>query len=132
MTPQVLESAPAVRPSERRREPRSAVIGTLWMIDNRTATVLRCRCVDAAPNGMRLRVPVGYGVHQGQCYELCSHLPGQSTPPGLGFMISRRARVMYTHVLADDPDYGLEVGVALDADRAAYVDETQDETTNVS
>jgi hypothetical protein len=102
----------AVEP-ERRAELREPVIGCLWMIDSVTSTVLRCRCVDASPGGMRLRVPVGYGIREGQRYELTSHLPGQSSPPGLGLMVSRRAEVVRTQIVSVEDDYGLDVGVTL-------------------
>lgn len=99
--------------NERRTELREPVIGCLWMIDSLTSTILRCRCVDVSPGGMRLRVPVGYGIREGQRYELTSHLPGQSSPPGLGLMVSRRAEVVRTQIVSVEDDYGLDVGVAL-------------------
>jgi hypothetical protein len=106
---------------ERRNESREPVIGNLWMIDNQTSTVLRCRCIDVSSHGMRLRVPLGYGVHEGQRYELTSHLPGQSSPPGLGLMVSRRAEVVRTHIAPTDDEYDVEVGVVLAPNRVARV-----------
>ena len=106
---------------ERRNESREPVIGNLWMIDNQTSTVLRCRCIDVSSHGMRLRVPLGYGVHEGQHYELTSHLPGQSSPPGLGLMVSRRAEVVRTQILATDDEYDVDVGVVLAPNRVARV-----------
>lgn len=116
--------------AERRTEPRETVIGHLWMIDNQTSTILRCRCVDASPQGLRLRVPVGYGLRQGQEYELTSHLPGQSAPPGLGLMISRRAAVVRTgFVTAEDGNNEVEVGVRLAPSRRAQLDHSQGAVT---
>jgi len=115
--------------TERRRAPREPVFGCLWMIDSRTATVLRCRCADVSRDGMRLRVPVGYGVREGQIYELTSHLPGQSSPPGLGLMVSRRARVVRTRIVAADDEYDVEVGVELAAARSAVLSAEDDWTT---
>ena len=106
---------------ERRSEQRDRVIGNLWMIDNASSTVMRCRCVDASPQGMRLRVPLGYGVNEGQQYELTSHLPGQSSPPGLGLMVSRRAVVVRAEVTPADDEFNVEVGVMLAPSRKAVL-----------
>jgi hypothetical protein len=110
---------PATCLPERRAENREAVTGNLWMIDSRGSTILRCLCVDASPSGMRLRVPLGYGVRAGQRYELTSHLPGQSPPPGLGLMVSRRAEVVRTEIVSSDDEYDVEVGVQLAPTRTA-------------
>jgi hypothetical protein len=106
---------------ERRSEHRDNVIGNLWMIDNASSTVMRCRCVDASSQGMRLRVPLGYGISQGQQYELTSHLPGQSAPPGLGLMVSRRAVVVRAEVTPSDDEFNVEVGVRLAPSRTAVL-----------
>jgi hypothetical protein len=106
---------------ERRTEHREPAIGCLWMIDNHSATILRCRCVDASSNGMRLRVPLGYGIREGQRYELTSHLPGQSSPPGFGLMVSRRAKVVRTQIVPADDEYDVDVGVTLAPSRATVV-----------
>jgi hypothetical protein len=107
--------------TERRAESREPVIGCLWMIDSRSSTILRCRCVDVSPRGMRLRVPAGYGVREGQQYELSSHLPGQSSPPGLGLMVSRRAEVVRTQIVPSEDEYDVEVGVALAPSKTTVV-----------
>ena len=114
---------PPVQPpvTERRAETREPVIGCLWMIDGHTSTVLRCRCVDVSCSGMRLRVPLGYGVREGQRYELTSHLPGQSAPPGLGLMVSRRAEVVRTHIIPSEDEYDVDVGVRLAPSKTAVV-----------
>jgi hypothetical protein len=70
---------------------------------------------------MRLRVPAGYGVREGQQYELSSHLPGQSSPPGLGLMVSRRAEVVRTQIVPSEDEYDVEVGVALASSKTAVV-----------
>lgn len=112
-------AVPKAAPNDRRTEARDTVIGNLWMIDNRTSTILRCHCVDMSLHGMRLRIPLGYGVRDGQSYELCSHLPGQSAPPGMGLIVSRRATVVRTRIDVNGDD--MEVGVLLDAARRAAV-----------
>ena len=78
---------------EHRFEPRQTVACDLWMIDHHGSTVLRCRCLEVSPNGMRLRVPLGYGVAEGQRYELRSHLPGSRSTATLGLIGSRWATV---------------------------------------
>ena len=113
---------------ERRTESREPVIGNLWMVDNHTSTVLRCRCLDVSTSGMRLRVPAGYGIRGGQSYELTSHLPGQSAPPGFGLMVSRRANVVRTRIVPADDDFDVEVGVRLAPSRTAVVGNGQPRT----
>jgi hypothetical protein len=107
--------------TERRAEFRQAVLGNLWMIDSHSSTVFRCLCVDASRSGMRLRVPLGYGVRAGQQYELTSHLPGQTSPPGLGLMVSRRAAVVRTKIVPSHDEYDVDVGVQLAPTRTAVV-----------
>jgi hypothetical protein len=106
---------PDVQPmQERRFEPRRPTVCDLWMIDHYGSTVLRCHCAEASKNGMRLRVPLGYGVAEGQRYELRSHLPGSVSTTSLGLVGSRWATVVRTQVnLGDGGDY-LDVGVVLD------------------
>ena len=99
---------------ERRFEPRRVVTCDLWMVDHHGSTVLRCRCLDASKNGMRLRVPLGYGVAEGQRYELRSHLPGVNPRASFGFMSSRWATVVRTQVFLGDDEDHLDVGVLLD------------------
>lgn len=91
------------------------------MIDSASSTVMRCRCVDASAQGMRLRVPLGYGVNEGQQYELTSHLPGQSSPPGLGLMVSRRAVVVRAEVTPSEDEFNVDVGVVLAPSRKAVL-----------
>jgi hypothetical protein len=115
MTPRTTpHTSPPTGPArDRRAEAREPVGGCLWMIDTHSSTILRCRCMDLSPSGMRLRVPGACDLRAGQQYELTSHLPGQSAPPGLGLMLTRRAEVIRTqHVPAED-SYDLDVGVAL-------------------
>jgi hypothetical protein len=101
--------------TERRAEPRESVAGTLWMIDHYGATVLKCQCIESSRSGMRLRVPLGYGIAEGQRYELRSHLPGRQPVEGFGVIGSRWATVVRTQVrLGEDEDH-LDVGVVLDS-----------------
>ncbi len=70
---------------------------------------------------LRLRVPLGYGVQAGQRYELTSHLPGQSSPPGFGLTVSRRAEVVRTKIVSAADEYDVDVGVHLAPTRTAKV-----------
>jgi len=105
---------------ERRLEERETAIAQLWMIDQQDATVLRCRCMDRSAAGMRLRIPLGYGVHPGQRYELCSHPPGALRTPGLGLMVRRRATVRWSKIVLDGGEDHIDVGVALDPDETVF------------
>lgn len=99
---------------ERRFELRRTAACDLWMIDHYGSTVLRCHCLDVSKNGMRLRVPLGYGVAEGQRYELRSHLPGATNKTSLGLLGSRWATVIRTQVLLDENEDHLDIGVVLD------------------
>jgi hypothetical protein len=99
---------------ERRFEPRRPVVCELWMIDHYGSTVLPCRCVEVSSNGMRLQVPLGYGVAEGQRYELRSHRPGSGSAMSLGLIGSRWATVIRTQLLLEDNEDHLDVGVVLD------------------
>lgn len=99
---------------ERRYEARTPLDCELWMIDHHGSTILRCRCMEISTNGARLRVPLGYGVSEGQRYELRSHLPGASAAVGLGIVASRWATVVRTELRLDECEDHLDVGVVLD------------------
>jgi hypothetical protein len=106
--------------SERRFEQRREVSCELWMIDHHGSTVLRCRCIEVSNNGMRLEVPLGYGVAEGQRYELRSHLPGAMSRTPLGLVSSRWATVVRTQLEIGSHDDHVEVGVVLDHVEASY------------
>lgn len=99
---------------ERRYEPRQPITCDLWMIDHYGSTVLRCRCLETSNNGMRLRVPLGYGIAEGQRYELRSHLPGSRPSATLGLVGSRWATVVRTQFRIEGGEDHLDVGVVLD------------------
>jgi hypothetical protein len=107
-------AAPPPAAIERRLEMRAAVACDLWMIDHHGSTVMRCHCVDSSNGGMRLRVPLGYGVAEGQRYELRSHLPGARNETGFGLIGSRWATVVRTRMCLQDNEDHLEIGVLLD------------------
>ena len=100
---------------ERRFEPRQSIACELWMIDHHGSTVLPCRCLDVSRSGMRLRVPLGYGLAEGQRYELRSHRPGARCSASLGLVASRWATVTRTRLCIEGGDDHLEVGVVLDS-----------------
>jgi hypothetical protein len=100
--------------TDRRFESREPVNCDLWMVDHAGATVLRCRCLDASDSGMRLRAPLGYGVAEGQRYELRSHLPGTTPSSGFGLVGRRWATVIRTQIHVGAGEDHLEVGVVLE------------------
>ncbi|MEW6253411.1 MAG: hypothetical protein AB1716_22440 [Planctomycetota bacterium] len=102
------------RSRERRAEARRPILCDLWMIDHYGDTVLRCQCLEVSKNGMRLRVPLGYGVAEGQRYELRSHLPGSRCSDSLGLTGSRWATIVRTQLCVDGQDDHLDVGAVLD------------------
>lgn len=100
--------------AERRADSRESVQADLWLIDPHSNTVLRAQVVDVSPGGMRLRVPIGYGVHPGQHYELCSHLP-QGESPLLGLAYRRRVAVRRAQLAAGCDREHWDVGVAFES-----------------
>ena len=114
---EIAPSSPGSEPDfvERRGEARQQVSGTLWLVDHHGSTVLRCQCMEVSNRGMRLRVPLGYGVAEGQRYELRSHLPGSQPVEGFGVVGSRWGTVVRTQVRLRGADDHHDVGVALDA-----------------
>lgn len=101
-------------PAEHRDAPREPAGFNLWMIDHDGSTVLKCQCLDVSEDGMRLRVPLGYGVAEGQRYELRSHRPGEPASPGFGVVASRWATVVRTQILVGRDEHHLDIGVVLD------------------
>jgi hypothetical protein len=104
--------------SDRRFEQRRSVECDLWMIDHHGSTILRCQCLESSKHGMRLRVPLGYGVAEGQRYELRSHLPGEARRTMLGLVGSRWATVVRAQLCLDGESDHLDVGVVLDSSEA--------------
>ncbi len=111
----------AVERSERRREKRESVIGHLWLVDPQGRAVVRCRCLDMSPNGIRVRAPLGYGLGTGRTYQLCSHPPGSSQPSGLGLQISRPGTVVRADVLTAEAGDTIELGIELSPQRDAQL-----------
>lgn len=111
-------SADAASTVDRRFESRQPVACDLWMIDHHGSTVLRCRCLEASGNGMRLRVPLGYGVAEGQRYELRSQLPGSPRSSTFGVIGTRWATVVRTRFCIEEDEDHLDIGVVLDTSEA--------------
>lgn len=109
-----LETAAARPMAERRTELRSPVDARIWLIDNRSNVVLRTDCVDASDSGLRLRLPIGFGIVKGRTYQLCSHMPGQSAPPGLGLSVSRPGKIVRTRFVRNQGEDMLELGIRLE------------------
>ncbi len=116
---QIASSSIAVA-HDRRHEPRSGVLGDLYLIDNQSDLLIRCRCLDASENGMRIHAPMGYGLRPGRSYQLCSHRPGQTQTPGLGLVVSRKATAVWTQVCAGVDE--IEVGLSLAPNRRISFD----------
>jgi len=100
--------SPAVRPHVRagNAEPSHERCCDLWMIDHAGSTVLRCHCLESSPFGVRLRVPLGYGIGVGQRYELRSHLPGEHPTAGVGVIGSAWITIVHARILlTEDADH---------------------------
>ncbi len=109
LTPAVLDAGGR----ERRSEGRTAVDCTLWLVDHAGHTILPCAALDASDNGMRLRVPIGYGIGEGQQYELRAQ-PSGHPPPGASGLCGRRwATIVRTKLHMDHSNAHIEVGVRL-------------------
>ena len=100
--------------AERRGDSRERVACDLWMIGHESSTVLRCRCDNVGQGGLHLLAPLGYGIAEGQRYELRSHPPGTRPLSGFGPTTSRWARIVRTEILLDGGRDRLGVGVSLE------------------
>jgi hypothetical protein len=58
--------------------------GPAWLINHPGGTVLRCVVLDIRPDVLKVRAPLGYGIAEGQEYELSAHLPGEFESPAAG------------------------------------------------
>ncbi|TWT43647.1 PilZ domain protein [Phycisphaerae bacterium RAS1] len=105
---------------ERRTEARVFACGDLFLVDHAGGTVFPCHCLDVSGHGMRLRAPLGYGIAEGQRYELCSHLPGSRPSAGFGLAGSRWVTVVRSQIAVDTEHDALEVGVAFDPKPTVY------------
>jgi hypothetical protein len=85
----------------------------LWMIDHGGSTALHCRCLESSPDRMRLRAPLGYGLAEGQHYELCVQPPGARPPALFGLTDRRWATVVEVRLCLDETEDYVEVTVAL-------------------
>lgn len=90
----------------------------LWLIDHAGDTVMKCRCLESNGADIRLRMPLGYGVAEGQRYELRSCLPGEHG--GAGPVVnSRWGTVVRTRLqMRSSGDY-VDVGMTLDPQDAS-------------
>lgn len=84
------------------------------MIDHEGSTVLRCHCLESSARGMRLRVPLGYGVRIGQRYELRSLLPGERPAPGVGVIGSAWVTIAHARILVDEDEEHMDVDAVRD------------------
>jgi len=98
-----------------------SVLSDLWMIDHCGSTVLRCRCLESSPGRLRLHVPLGYGVAEGQYYELCPQPPGTGRQMPLALMDHRWVRVLDTQLCLDTVEDHVEVTVAFEPDEDGLV-----------
>lgn len=85
--------------------------GPVWLINHPGGTVLRCVVLNTSNDGVRLRAPLGYGIAEGQAYELSAHLPGEFESPEAG--AGTRVNVVVTRAKTadaiDDPYVEVEL-----------------------
>ncbi|MGE3180175.1 MAG: PilZ domain-containing protein [Phycisphaerae bacterium] len=95
---------------ERRIAERIPVEGALWMLDKDANRIIRCNYFDASQSGMRLRIPVGYGVTRGQHVELHVQPPNYDSQ-AFGLPTSRPATIVRTRIVPDKVIGEMELGV---------------------
>ncbi len=100
--------------ADRRREARETAGFDVWMIGHEASTILRCRCDNSAPGGLHLVAPLGYGIAEGQRYELRSRPPGSAPMLGFNIDVRRWARVVRTEIVLGEGRDQLGVGVEFD------------------
>lgn len=105
----------ANRGDDPRAEVREPASFDVWMIDHDGSTVLKCHCDNASTRGLHLIAPLGYGIAEGQRYELRSHAPGVMPLPGFGMVGRRWARVVRTEIAIGERQDHLGVGLEFEA-----------------
>ncbi|MDX2200856.1 MAG: hypothetical protein SF069_18010 [Phycisphaerae bacterium] len=113
MSTSLLEAPHSTSDNERRIAPRAELNGWIWLVDSVGRPVTRAEFRDVSATGMRLRVPLGFGLAEGQQYEL------HATPPtdrsgAFGLRTRRWARIVRTCIHADTRDGEIELGVTFD------------------
>lgn len=91
--------------------------GPAWLINHPGGTVLRCTVLDILPGALKVRAPLGYGIAEGQEYELSAHLPGEFESPAAG--ACTRVHVVVTQAQMADPIDDPYVEVELAAEKCA-------------
>lgn len=104
--------------SDRRHSARSDSHGEMWLISHEAGTVLRCRCDNASERGLHLIAPLGYGIAEGQQYELRAIHPGVQPIPGFQPMCGPLGTIVHTEVIEGGEDSRLGVGVAFTVGQA--------------
>lgn len=105
--------------ADRRHVARDDTACDLWMVGHEGSTILRCHCDNVSPIGLHLVAPLGYGIAEGQRYELRSRLPGRAALPGFEFERVRWGTVVRTEIIVGSHGDHLGVGVELDVDAHA-------------
>lgn len=106
----VFNFAPAAIASDRRHQSRHPAEGRVWLVNRPGQTELCCQLIDRGGGGARLRVPAGYGVAEGQRYELSERAYGAPLFSPLGALGRREVQVVRVQPAADDDDH-VEVAV---------------------
>jgi hypothetical protein len=97
--------------TERRHVSRGAAAFDVWLIGHEASTILRCHCENHGAGGLHLIAPLGYGIAEGQRYELRSRPPEVSSMPDFNFEARRWARVVRTEIVLGEERDRLGVGV---------------------
>ena len=101
--------------SDRRDAPRAELSGWIWLVDSVGRPVTRAEFSDVSATGMRLRVPLGFGLAEGQQYELHATPPSSGGDGAFGLTTRRWARIVRTRIHPETPNGEIEVGVAFNA-----------------
>ena len=91
---------------------------SIWLVNHAGATVLCCPILASFETGLRLRVPVGYGVAIGQRYEVLPVHPGDHSAPHSALSRPTGHWVGVIELAPDAlaEDDHLEVGVVYESD----------------
>lgn len=98
--------------AERRKEARHELTGRIWMLDHAGCTMLPCLFEDVSGGGMLIRAPLGYGVADGNLYEVRSCDPNESQDwSDPGSVRGRLAQVRWARTVTDDRGQFVEAGL---------------------
>ncbi|MCK4659540.1 MAG: PilZ domain-containing protein [Phycisphaerae bacterium] len=113
---QVLDSI-----EERRRWPRAALPASVTLRAPTGAEVPSCPITNVSKGGLRVSVPIGFGLAVGQRYEVLLVRQGSATKPGGPFGKGHHGTVVRTEIMLGEQADSDWVGIGLEFETPALL-----------